>query len=132
MKTETRLPHLIEDGYTRAGYIEKLNGLHEEQRFRYRPMLPLVRQQFLLELDRAREAGDGAKIVRIGQEILLLQMVDLELHDEKGKGRPIIVKGDNGLKSGFGLRGAQHTFSLRRSPSVARPLFEARFRNSNE
>lgn len=88
-----QLPHIIRDGYTRPGYIAPMAGFHGAQHFRFRPMLPLVRQQYLLEISEAKDRGDGAKIVRIGQEVLLRQVVDLEMIDDTGKAIPIIRDG---------------------------------------
>ena len=55
--------NIIEDGFTQDGFVQSVEGLHGEMRFRFRPMLP--EDVEVLEVMREREGERDPKAVRV-------------------------------------------------------------------
>ena len=51
--------NIIEDGYTREGYIEAWEGVHDEMDFTYRPMLPNEVTRLERALEKSTDGSHG-------------------------------------------------------------------------
>lgn len=81
--------NLIRDNFTRQGYIEAAEGLHDELRFTYRPMLP--EELELVELFRAQNGLDVKKTMRRMREEVAERLKSWSEVDEKNDTIPITV-----------------------------------------
>ena len=68
----------IEDGYTRAAYIEPVRGLHQGLAFEYRPMLPEEFEDMFAALDKTKRGRETVAAVadRIAVKITRWSEVD--------------------------------------------------------
>lgn len=87
------LPHIITDGYTRSGYIKADPGFHDELRFQYRPMLPVVRHEYLFRSTKASGERDAVALTNVYIDVILHQCVDLAASGDSGKTVQIVTGG---------------------------------------
>lgn len=74
--------HLIDDGYTIAGKIDRYPGIYPELRFTYRPVLSERRNRYL------RDAQDVEKIVRHRADLISEHVVSWDIRDASGNELP--------------------------------------------
>lgn len=92
-------PHLIGDGYTRSGYIRADRGFYGPLKFRYRPMLAAIRQEYLYLIQAAnqprgeKQTGDSVGLVTLAIDIITKQCQQLTLVQPSGKLLPVITDG---------------------------------------
>lgn len=79
--------NVIQDGYTRSGYVAAVEGLHESLAFKFRPMLPET-VDAVGESLKSKSARDGNRVLAAA---IVNQLVEWSEVDADGKSLAITI-----------------------------------------